>query len=517
MDGLPFPINIKDLISGHSVEWERLEFKKGWNPEKIIHTICAFANDIHNLGGGYIIIGIEEKDGKPILPPAGLDTKSIDRIQKELLCLCKTAISPDFNPLLSPVKFQESWILVIWAPGGPVRPYKSKVSLSKTDKEWAYYIRKASSTVKARGEDESNLISLTARIPFDDRINIFHDIEELSRDLIIDLLKEVKSDLASSAHDLPLDRLGRQMNIIEGPSESPSPKNVGLLFFNDNPHEIFPYTQIDVVWFPEGPEGDRFSEKIFLGPLNKIIRESLEFIKRNYLFETVVKRNDRPEADRYWNFPYPAIEEAVVNAVYHRSYEIREPIEIRISREDLIVLSYPGPDRSVDMDDLKKGKAVSRRYRNRRIGEFLKELELTEGRSTGIPKILRSLKENNSPPPEFKTDEDRTYYYIKFNVNPEVKSEDIKKNMSGAQLRAQSGAQSDDRTVDILKAIKNEPKSTKEIMDDIGLEKKTGSLKRTLKDLLEKGMIEYTIPEKPRSRLQKYRITVIGRNEIVNK
>ena len=50
------PINIDELIHGHTVEWERLEFKGGWNPEDVIHTICAFANDIHNWGGGYIII-----------------------------------------------------------------------------------------------------------------------------------------------------------------------------------------------------------------------------------------------------------------------------------------------------------------------------------------------------------------------------------------------------------------------------------------------------------------------------
>src|SRR6218665_88009 len=88
-----------------------------------------------------------------------------------------------------------------------------------------------------------------------------------------------------------------------------------------------------------------------------------------------------------WNFPYAAIGEAVVNAVYHRSYEEREPIEVRISHDELSVLSFPGPDRSIRMEDLKAGRAVSRRYRNRRIGEFLKELEMTEGRSTGIPKI----------------------------------------------------------------------------------------------------------------------------------
>ena len=69
---MALPINITDLVNGQSIEWERLEFKQGWNPEEIVHTMCAFANDINNWGGGYIIVGIEEKDGRPILPPAGL-------------------------------------------------------------------------------------------------------------------------------------------------------------------------------------------------------------------------------------------------------------------------------------------------------------------------------------------------------------------------------------------------------------------------------------------------------------
>jgi len=69
---MSLPINIKDLIHGHSVEWERLEFKRGWNPEEVIHTMCAFANDLHNWGGGYIVIGIDAKDGMPIFPISGL-------------------------------------------------------------------------------------------------------------------------------------------------------------------------------------------------------------------------------------------------------------------------------------------------------------------------------------------------------------------------------------------------------------------------------------------------------------
>jgi predicted HTH transcriptional regulator len=64
------------------------------------------------------------------------------------------------------------------------------------------------------------------------------------------------------------------------------------------------------------------------------------------------------------------------------------------------------------MDDLKKGKAIARRYRNRRIGEFLKEIDLSEKKSTGITKILNILMANGSPAPEFKTDSDRSYMIV---------------------------------------------------------------------------------------------------------
>ena len=81
------PININDLLTARTVEWERLEFKAGWNPEVVLHTMCAFANDFHNLGGGYIVIGVGERNGSPVLPPQGIPANQIDKIQKEILNL----------------------------------------------------------------------------------------------------------------------------------------------------------------------------------------------------------------------------------------------------------------------------------------------------------------------------------------------------------------------------------------------------------------------------------------------
>lgn len=94
MNNLALPISINELIHGHTVEWERIEFKEGWNPEDILHSICAFANDFHNLGGGYIVVGIAEINGVPTLPPKGLMINQLDKIQKELLNLGHTALKP---------------------------------------------------------------------------------------------------------------------------------------------------------------------------------------------------------------------------------------------------------------------------------------------------------------------------------------------------------------------------------------------------------------------------------------
>lgn len=75
------PISINDLLSRKTIEDERIEFKESWNPEAVLHTLCAFANDFHNLGGGYLIIGVAEKDGMPQLPPKGLDIAQIDKFR----------------------------------------------------------------------------------------------------------------------------------------------------------------------------------------------------------------------------------------------------------------------------------------------------------------------------------------------------------------------------------------------------------------------------------------------------
>ncbi len=93
--------------------------------------MCAFANDFHNFGGGYIVIGVEENNGKPIYPPLGIDVAQLDKMQKDILSVC-SRLNPAYTPIISHEKFQDRDILIIWVPGGNDRPYTAPMTLGKT-------------------------------------------------------------------------------------------------------------------------------------------------------------------------------------------------------------------------------------------------------------------------------------------------------------------------------------------------------------------------------------------------
>ena len=508
---MSLPVNINDVLHGHCVEWERLELKRDLNPEAILHTLCAFANDFHNLGGGYVFIGIEENNGRPVLPPSGIATNRLDGMQKEILEM-GYRLRPHYHPVMVPYVIEGRSVLALWAPGGQNRPYKAPVSMSRdNNREYAYYIRKGSSTVRAAHEEEVELIGLAAQVPFDDRICHHADLSDLHLPLIRDYLKDIGSELYHDVDRLDLIRLCRQMQIVEGPDETVKPRNVGLLFFHDRPDRFFPQTQIDIVQFPDGPGADIFKEKIFRGPLGRMLKDALVYLQSILIEEIVVKHPGRAEAERFFNYPFEAMEEALVNAVYHRSYEIREPIEVRILPDRVTITSFPGPDRSISLADLHSGSFISRRYRNRRIGEFLKELSLAEGRGTGIPKILRVMAENGSASPQFETDENRSYFICHFSIHPMASLRGV-----GGVTEQVAPEVTPEVAPEVLRllGVLHGAMDRQALQKALALKAEKNFRLRYLRPALDSGFIEMTIPDKPRSSKQEYRLTDKGRKLI---
>lgn len=145
----------------------------------------------------------------------------------------------------------------------------------------------------------------------------------------------------------------------------------------------------------------------------------MERFRNLIIREKVIKVPNQMETLRIFNYPYQAIEEAVVNAFYHRDYISYEPVTIEIEPDCINIMNFPGIDRSISEKTIAEGKRfVSRYYRNRRLGEFLKELDLSEGHSSGIPTIQEELEKNGSPRAEFFTDEDRRAMRIRIPIHP---------------------------------------------------------------------------------------------------
>lgn len=415
------PINVDDLLHLRGVESPRVEFKTSWNETitglQVLHTVCAFANDFQNLNGGYIIIGVAQEEGRAVLPPKGLTPLEIEEAQQWIRGKCNT-IDPIYQPILSPELVDFKHILVIWAPGSDIRPHQAYDKLVQGQRR--YYIRLGDETVDTTNKPEllTQLMQLTARVPFDDRRAqqaTTHDVRETK---VREFLQDVRSDLVN---EQDANTIYRCLRIAVPVNGHDVPKNVGLLFFSQDPEQWFPGARIEVVQFAADASGNVMEEKPFIKmPIHEQLRECLRYLE-TLTVRQLEKVPYRPEIAGWVSYPSQALREALVNAVYHRSYDATpEPIKVYLYPDRMEIISYPGPMPGIDRHHLDGTDPLPPvPARNRRIGEFLKELKLAEGRGTGLPKVRRSMQENGSPPPRFDFDEVRSYFRVTLPAHPE--------------------------------------------------------------------------------------------------
>ena len=163
-----------------------------------------------------------------------------------------------------------------------------------------------------------------------------------------------------------------------------------------------------------------------------------------------------------------------------------EPVTIEIEPDCINIMNFPGIDRSISEKTIAEGKRfVSRYYRNRRLGEFLKELDLSEGHSSGIPTIQEELEKNGSPRAEFYTDEDRRAMRIRIPIHPSFLEADDKASLPDIYERAtkKSSKKKIEQFEKILKLLNDgEWHKTAEIADNLGL--KDTRTKELLKELI---------------------------------
>ena len=200
--------------------------------------------------------------------------------------------------------------------------------------------------------------------------------------------------------------------------------------------------------------------------------------------------------------------------------------------------------------DLQQRRVIARDYRNRRVGDFLKELKLTEGKATGIPLIRDQMSMNGNPEPVFYTDEERTLFLVTLPCHPqwvvtkpvtklsrrdvaELLAEplnfqllnrlldsdisdvvdDIRDLLKGRQV-TESLTKSVTMIIELIDFLAI-ARSREEIFRFLGIDNQTKNFNTNIKPLLDFEIVEQTVPDKPRSRNQKYRLTAKGRKLLI--
>ncbi|WP_222852348.1 ATP-binding protein [Olivibacter sp. SDN3] len=198
------------------------------------------------------------------------------------------------------------------------------------------------------------------------------------------------------------------------------------------------------------------------------------------------------------------------------------------------ILSFPGPIPPVDVQILNhQRRIVARDYRNRRIGDFLKELDLTEGRGTGFPTIYRTMHKNDSPDPIFETDDQSTHFLTILparqeksdQASIEVKDLVFKElgdvvaffklpsnqasNQASNQVQEVINRTVHDKVIPILETA-TQWVSSRDLLTQIGLSVQSKNKNRYLTPLLKIGWLQLEYPENQTHPNQRYKITEAG-------
>ena len=339
------PVNLDNLLYCRGVESERVEFKASWDPHatdpQVLRTICAFANDYHNLNGGYVVIGVGERDGRAALPPSGLTAEEVEAAQRWIRGQCNR-LDPSYQPILSPETVAERLILVVWSPASEVKPHRVP-DVGAGAGPGRYWIRLGSETIDAerrgdllRGAHPADGPRALGRPP---------GARRPGRDLRETKVREYLRDVESGLLDEPDERaVYRRMRLTTRVNDHEAPRNAGLLFFARDPVEWFRGAKIEVVQFAADRAGDVQEERIFRGALVDQLRDCLNYLENLSTYH-LQKQPDRSRVRGWVSYPMPALRETLVNAVYHRGYDIDqpEPTKVYLFPSRVQIISYPGP------------------------------------------------------------------------------------------------------------------------------------------------------------------------------
>jgi len=283
-------------------------------------------------------------------------------------------------------------------------------------------------------------------------------------------------------------------------------RNAGILFFAKDPRRFFNQAYITCILFQGTTNVRILDRKDFAGGAVADIEDSLRFIERNTRLSYKIEGLKREEIPEY---PMASLREAITNAVMHRDWFIEGAnVFVQIFSDRIEISSPGGLPPGMQQTDLGH-KSVRR---NPIIADLYHRIGFIEKAGTGIERMREGARESGCPEPVFDADGFFTVTFTPMKTPEDDRHQDgTKKALSGHQVGTK-WALSEEK-VDLLINLTRES-TLVELMADMGRTDRSKFRKNVLLPLIQDGLIELTIPDKPRSQHQRYRITPVGKKAL---
>ncbi|MBK9264130.1 MAG: putative DNA binding domain-containing protein [Polyangiaceae bacterium] len=387
-------------------ESEQVEWKENVaDIEDVVKTVVAFANDYSNLGGGYVVCGaMEARDehGFQRMIRNGLSAARLKEVEGKVLALCRDMVDPPVVPIVEEVPADEPArrILVFIVPASPGAHQLRTAHGSK------YWVRMSRNTVEARnGILRELFVRKRVLEPWDRRMNAAATTEDIDLLALREHLQRMKMWNEERSVD---DYLSPEFQL--SPFVPPlcgrepltgmlRPRNFALLLFGREPTKFFPGAHSVFSIYPGVDRTEQYSEKVMIsGGVVEQARKLIDLL--NTEAYVAIDKADRT-APNLLKYPQRALQEAVVNAIVHRDYEVDHPTRVT-AFSDRIEINSPGTlPSAVDRGKFVRGEA-SAVWRNQALAYFFNRLQLAQAEGQGIPTILRTMRDEGCPDPIFE-------------------------------------------------------------------------------------------------------------------
>lgn len=446
-------------------------------PKRLYDTLSAFSNQ---EGGGVIVFGLDEENGFGVI-----GVYDAQDLQHKVNEQCKQMIPP-IRPLFTVAEVSDCVVVSAEIPeidltekpcyyAGVGRMKGSYIRVGTSDEPMTEYEIYSYEAFRKHRQDDIRKVERAT----------LTSLNRLPLEGYVRTLKQEKTNLAAIDDE--------QLHELLSITHDTTPTLAAVMIFSPFPQAYFPQFSITAVAVPGyntgelGSDGARFLDNRRIeGPIPKMLEEALTFAKKNMSVRTIVdsgtgRRADKPE------YPLLAIREAVINALMHRDYSVYTegtPIQIVFYKDRLEISNPGGLYGRLKLSDLGRTHADTR---NPVLAGMLEVLRLAENRYSGIPTMIREMRDAELPPPEFFNE--RGTFRVVFRNSTDADS-----------VATAPGATRPEHLVEFCSV----PRSREEIADFLGLQTTYYATQKHVLPLVRDGRLAMTIPDRPRSRNQRF-------------